>query len=1488
MTTPTHITVSGGLITAHFIEAMRAPAFGHPGAKPESFGLPGKPAPRTPAELEGQIAAAFELLVEQWDGIHAEIGRMDAPTLRRRWLRPLFDVLDFDPVYQRADTVLNPGNGDELRFDFTYRGWEPDGPILHSVAPAQRLDAKPAGRERGPKGKPPHDMLQLFLNLSRTDRWAILTNGLALRLLRDYHHTSTRGYVEFDLEGIFESRNLADFRALYRMCHASRFLANERTGESANQRIGESADEDAGSADLPVSPSTSLPISPVTILETFHQDSQAAGVKVGEDLRGQVRAAIETLANGFLQGPLAAELARRPDRVPDFYDEILHVIYRILFLLYAEQRAILPRRDAPLADLYREAYSLTALREHAAAGAAADALGDPYGDLWEGLRATFTMVAHGAPALGVTAYNGMLFDPGRTPILNGLLTHPHSPAALSDEERTPGIEPSGDLSMQQEDRLKPRLQVPSAQEADRLKPQLQAPDSSVHISNSALLLAIRYLTTVTREGSLQRISFADLGVEEVGSVYESLLDYRPRISQAAEVVEGRPVAPGQFFLDPRGMQRKTSGSYYTHPRPVYELVKSALIPVLEARLHAALDGRPRTADDGRKTKDETAGRPSSVVRLAYTDLTPDERERLEAALLDIKVCDSAMGSGHFLIAANNALALELARIRAGDEFPPEAAVMAARRDVLAHCIYGVDLNPMAVELAKVSLWINAAVPDQPLNFLDHHLKCGNSLIGAPLHEDLRGLGDLEGLGQFIPTEAFREKTGDDPAYAALIRKRNSRELEQWRNKAIQLPIFRLTIFEPGGAVYEVYHQVEALASAQPNLARERYAAYLTDADTQRERLIADAWTAAFFWPLTPDAPEPPTQATFARLRDEGPSALTDAQRAMVAALATEHRFFHWHLEFPGVFDEGQTTDDRRPMTTDDGLPSPVAGRPSESGFTVLLGNPPWERIKLQEKEFFGGRSEPASQQAAVAATADARRKAIAALQAGAPAVWAEYRAALRRAECESHFLRASGRYPLGGVGDVNTYAVFAELDRALLAPDGRAGIIVPTGIATDFTYREFFADLMRRGDLASLYDFENRRGIFPAVDSRMKFCLLTLRHTAGHDAQAPADFAFFLHDPDDLADPDRHFALTAADLALINPNTRTCPVFRARRDAELTRKLYTVSVALINEIVESNPWSVVFLAPFDVSNDSSRFRRAEALTREGFRLKGNAFTDGKTLFMPIYEGKMIQMYDHRAASVKINEQNLLRTGQPEPASPEDYLNPNYLPIPQFWIREDELVKMFPAGQNRAWFISIKKVTSPTNERTFICALLPRVGCVYSLNSFMTQANSTLLSCCLYSNLNAFCLDYVARQKLGGVNMAHFIIYQLPVIPPDRYTPALLDAIVPRVVELTYTAWDLLPFARDIAAEAGAATWNRWFPGNPMVEGGDPAPFIWQEARRAQLRAELDAIYSHLYGLTAEELAYILDTFPIVRRKDEARWGEYRTKRLVMEAFEHGF
>jgi hypothetical protein len=397
--TTTHITTSGGLITAAFIENIRELDTRQRGTEPESFRV-SRPV-RSRAALEDDIAAAWELALERWDAIHDEIRMMDVSQVRQRWLLPLFSLLDFDPVYLRGDVVVDEAG--KLRYPLSHRGWERDEepadgpvlhtviPVLHTVIPSQRLDER-QGSGRGIKAKSPHDMLQAFLNANHSpvDGWGVLSNGVLLRVLREYHHTFTKGYVQFDLEAIFETRNYADFRALYRMCHASRFIPQ---GE----------DEDA----LPP-------------LEQFYKDSLAAGVKVGEDLRGQVRQAIETLGNGFL--------ATSPDlirRLQDddalcrrYYSEILRVIYRVLFLLFAEQRGMMPGRDS----LYAETYSIAALRDraedHLAHGATR---GARFGhtDLWEGLKVTFRMVRDGVPDLGVFGYDGMLFSENQTPLLDG-------------------------------------------------------------------------------------------------------------------------------------------------------------------------------------------------------------------------------------------------------------------------------------------------------------------------------------------------------------------------------------------------------------------------------------------------------------------------------------------------------------------------------------------------------------------------------------------------------------------------------------------------------------------------------------------------------------------------------------------------------------------------------------------------------------------------------------------------------------------------------------------------------------------------------------------------------------------------------------------------------------------------------------------------------------------------------------------------------------
>ncbi|MBN1178028.1 MAG: restriction endonuclease, partial [Anaerolineae bacterium] len=1094
----THITTSGGLISAAFIEAVREADARLPGLTPESFARPGgvwpsAAPPPSRAALEADIAAAWELLVERWDAVWDEIHTMDVSTVRQRWLLPLFEVLDFSPVYLRADVVLDDAG--KLRYPLSHRGWDadremgsagapyPTAPVLHTVAPAQKLDERMQGG-RGVRVQSPHDTVQAFLNASSVDRWAVVTNGILLRLLREYHHTFTKGYIQFDLESMFETRNYGDFRALYRLCHASRFCP-PFDSPPVGGKVGadEPAETDSGPSEAEEAPPSLTP------LEAFYRNSLATGIKIGDDLRDQVREAIETLANGFLrttpsllQRLTSNQISNIQDPASNtraFYAEILHIIYRILFLLFAEQRGMMPGRDS----LYAETYAIARLRARAEGDilplmtAQADLgyeAGFGYTDLWEGLKVTFRMVREGCPPLGVFGYDGMLFADDQTPLL--------------------------------------------------------APPSAIR--NSDLLHAIRALTLVEREGVLQRISYADLGVEELGSIYESLLDYTPRVTARAESVGGREVPARTFVLDPVGSERKTTGSYYTDDSLVNQLIKTALLPVMHDRLARA--GLPVIPPN-------EIGETGGGLLADYAGLDAARRADGAAALLDLKVCDPAAGSGHFLVKANNMLGAELARVRTGEPYPVEDAVQAARRDVLAHCIYGVDLNPMAVELCKVSLWINASVRDQPLNFLDHHVRCGNSLVGAT----------PELVRDGIAYEAFAlGRAGDDREIAKAVRAQNRRERAEFeKGGGVQLSMFQVTrVFEPPDT--GAWRSLTELAEVNPQAARERFAAYQSDAATAKARLLADTWTAAFFWPLTPEAPPPPTFSAFRELLALGKDGLTEAQQRMVAALAEKHRFFHWHLAFPDVF-EGEAEG-------------------GQGGFDVVLGNPPWERIKLQEKEFFAGRA-PAIE---AARTASERGKLVRQLPRTDPALHRAYVDALHASEALSGFLRNSGRYPLSASGDINTYQIFAGLVRQIVDGRGRVGIVLPTGIATDYYNQDYFAALVENRELVSLYDFENRAKLFPEVDSRFKFSLVTLTGMAA--PVEAAEYAFFLHQVDDLAEAERKFALTSADLARINPNTRTCPVFRTRRDAELTAKLYRAAPVLVNETTGENPWGVSF------------------------------------------------------------------------------------------------------------------------------------------------------------------------------------------------------------------------------------------------------------------------------------------------------------------------
>ncbi|PXF61543.1 MAG: restriction endonuclease [Candidatus Methanogaster sp.] len=1026
-----NMAAQGGIITIGFLDQMRGETVINPFVKPQAFATFGSPAPENKKKLGENISESFYSLLERWDAISNSYEDMDISDARKKWIIPLLRELGFDPGFNREDVMAN---GDEnLKFKLSHRGWvSPGAPMIHTVAPKQKLETRPTDG-KGSK-RSPHDEMQTFLNVSKDHKWGIVTNGISFRILRDFFHTTTKGYVEFDIENIMRERSYSDFRAFYRMAHASRFRGGN------------------GNGDYP--------------LEQFYKESVTAGEKVGPNLRGNVKKAIEVFGNGFLTltPELTEQMIADEELCKKYYNEILRVIYRILFLLYAEQRAMLPTRDS----LYIDEYSITRLRKIAESRKGKD----DHCDLWEGLKITFRMLAEGCNPLNVFPYNGSLFDKSEIPTIRELT-----------------------------------------------------------IKNHDLLEAIRCLTLFEEDHILKRINYLDLDAEEIGSIYESLLDYIPRVLPSAMEIDGRTIPANEFFLDPRGSARKTTGSYYTDKRLVDELIKSALKPVAERKMA--------------------------------------ESEDKESSILSLKVCDPACGSGAFLIAATNYLGKELAKVRTGQSEPPDTDIRRARRDVLQRCIYGVDQNPMVVELAKVSLWIDAAVKDKPLNFLDHHIKCGNSLIGAT----------PELIEQGIPDEAFNPVEGDDRKVAKEIKSKNKNEKKQQT-----LDEFGLEKEPTWAYEYEKLSHAEEDDVDSVKWKQECYRAIVESPKRQHEKLVADTWCSAFFWQLNGDAP-PPTEATLRTMQKEMADGCVDPDtQSTILELAEEHRFFHWHLEFPDVF-EG-----------------------AEGGFDCVLGNPPWDVLQAEEKPWFIVRDEKIG-----LATGSDRKMIIKELEKTNPDLykgWISYKKSVDNCNL---FLKHSGRFNLTAKGKLNYYPLFAENDKQIINGGGSVGMVIASGIATDFYNQNFFQNVVGNGQLVSLYDFENRERIFSEIHSSYKFSLLTL--TGKEVPVQDADFAFYLTNPDHIQEEDRHFTLTNEEIELLNPNTKTCPIFRSKKDAELTKKIYRKHPALIKENPDGedeNPWGISFKQGlFNMTSDSALFKNKDQLAGMGFELDGNIFRRGR-------------------------------------------------------------------------------------------------------------------------------------------------------------------------------------------------------------------------------------------------------------------------------------
>lgn len=1223
--------------------------------------------------LRDELSRYWRMAEALWADASAKAAAGSEPTTTfvTKLLRDVFGFADLAPVGPRVLRERSFPIGHEAR-----GGRVPV--VIHTWGSGLDVASKELGdgnRKRSPMG-----LVQEWLNASDGAMWGICTDGTTLRLVRDNASLTRPAFVQWDLLRCFTERRYADFCTAWLLLHASRF-----------GKRGDAPEECS--------------------LERWRSASKAAGVGARDKLRTGVEEALLALGNGALRHPangmLRAALTDGALDAAGFQAELLRTVYRLIFVLVAEERSLLHPASALAAarTLYDEGYAFRRLRDRALRRREQER----NDDIWRQMRVVLRGLADGRPVLGLPAFGG-LFAAGQCPHLD-----------------------------------------------------------ACQLDNAAVLSAFLNLGWLRdrQSGSLERVNWRDMGPEELGSVYESLLELVPQVSAGAMAFS---------YGSGAGNQRKLTGSYYTPDDLVQLLLDSALEPVVKPLLDF-----------------------------------PDAEERL----LSLAVLDPACGSGHFLLGAGRRLAGHLARLRAGGT-PDAAQYGVALRDVTSRCLYGVDKNAMAIELARIALWLEAVTPDAPLAFVDHHLVHGDALLGV------RELRVLE-LG--IPETAFKERSGDDKPVATRLKKQNAEARKSWEKERMSGQI--TARFSAEGWT-EALQAVELLPDQTPADVAAKAAAYadVVSKDVGGVRAACDAYLAAFLMPKTVETEKlVPTTGT---LRNALVGAAMQASMAQaVRETAAAEPCLHWPLTF-----------------------APVMGR---GGFDVVIGNPPWEKLAFQEQEFFAERAPSI----ATARNAAARKKAIEHLSVAAPgtpdgALYASFLRASRSTEATSVYVRVpaeeGGRFGLTGSGIVNLYAVFAETSLTLVGPQGRAGLVLPSGIATDAGTAAFFSHVSDRR-LISLTDFENREALFANVHRSFKFCLLVLGPSSS------ATFAFFLTRTSQLADARRRFTLTAEDIQRLNPNTRTCPTFRSQADAELTAKIYSRVPVLWDETKpDGNPWGISFGSLFNMSTDSHLFKTAP----------------GPGL-VPLYEAKMMHQYEHRFASFETADIDAVRdTTEAERADPQ------YAVRPRYWVSDAELnERLDRKGWAHPWIIGYRNVCRSTDERTFIAGFLPRCGAGHSISLILPRSTSAVEHCVFVAQLSSLVVDYVLRNKQGGVNLSFFVVQQLPILPFVSFSAEASVLLARNVVDLVGDADDMRQLRETVRHETG--DWR-------------------QTISRAELRAQNDVLVAKAFGVSYDDMQYILDpsavlgdeypteTFRVLKDRELRTFGEFQTKRLVSKAW----
>jgi hypothetical protein len=1211
---------------------------------------------------------------------------------------------------------------------------------------------------------------------ARKLNWGILTNGALWRLYSTKSSRPYEDYVELPLAQALEGSDEAEYGLFERFFHKDSFIAEETEGKETGQQ-----DESVG-------------VYKCRLDRDREQSEQVLEDNVKTPFLAQVDEVLQYICNGFIFDTKKSGEEYTEEERADIFESAVKLIYRCLFLFYAEARRLLPS-DPDKADLYQR-HSIQALCAEARKFRWGERRDTDQHDLWKHLKGLINAVNDGDPEYGIMGYNGGLFD--------------------DEEERFLG------------------------------QHQLR----NDFMSRALYLLA--FVEPYNNEPDEEYfIPYEDLEVRHLGELYENILEYtvqladadriRRRTKKGVEILLASQttkkagdtlIKKGDVYFGESALERKQTGSYYTPESLVRFLNEKTIIQPLHETFEQNYRQRfNQLLEQARKGHDTGTRRGAAQSAAALVE------RFVEEAVLIFKVCDPAMGSGHFLVdAANQMAGLVVALL---EEVPYVEGMTVSvtsrpndwRRRITRHCIYGVDLNPLAVNLAKLSLWLNCFAIEHKLTFLDHHIRCGNSLIG------IRSLNQLASIPE--------------------------RKKESNKKKDSQKLLFDYN--DLSSALAEASQGISSITQIDEDDTDSQKAA-LDEALEATSHLcpLADLFTAYL---MDDDIHPDDYKDIFERIA-KGMSVAGTLNPALPEILESVeeyhdwHDFYHWPLEFPDVFGSNEV-----------------------GGFSATVGNPPWDVLQPNTQEFY------------IAYDPNFRKykkqealKVIKQLHKQHPFIverWQEYEAGFKEA---SAYFKEPEAYASLQKGKIDLYKAFLERFFTILDNEGHMGIVVPSGIYTDQGCQPLRQRFFSHSQVKFLFCFENRwPTVFTAVDGRFKFVTFGTQKSRKTDR---FKCAFMEHDPERLPLIDATaLKMSVNQLKKFSPATLSFIEFKTQTDVELTTKIYNELPTLGEHI--PGTWNLELSQEFNRSSDSHLFN-----------------TDGDGC--PLYEGKNIWSFDHQfmPISLWINK-DIVRSDE-------------YKTRWKILKKRNKLPNTYDHQQYRAAF---RNIAASTNERTFLSTIIPQYGVCPHTNLVIRRLRQNPNngesvenigldeSVFLIAILNSFVCDYVIRQKITTHLDMHFV-YTVPVprLNGKGDYKELFASIIARVARLISVVDSYEAFWKELYTNAWQSS-SFWYPDSTPVDTYGPAheqdirKRIREEARdltpvwgprcgvherlpdrrdtgdRAQLRVEIDAYVAHLYDLKRNDFAYILDTFPVLKRKEKKAFGEFMSKRKCLEEYD---